>query len=167
MTAGGDKKLVVWDVGANEWKMAPDWQKSDLCQLCKVPFFWNVEQMWQDKKLHVNRQHHCRFTGKVRCLQSLTMSALLLSHLADILRVQAVCDKCSPETSTICTMGFELPVRISTEAKPMLAEADLIGRCRAFPLGNPVTFMKLVNMGGDQVGSRTLPPYFLLGEGYA
>eukprot|EP00035_Acanthoeca_spectabilis_P022150 m.442263 g.442263 ORF g.442263 m.442263 type:complete len:468 (-) comp18777_c0_seq1:137-1540(-) len=127
VTAGGDKKLVVWDVGANEWKMAPDWQKSDLCQLCKAPFFWNVEQMWQDKKLHVNRQHHCRFTGK------------------------AVCDKCSPETSTICTMGFELPVRISTEAKPMLAEADLIGRCRAFPLGNPVTFIKLVNMGGDQV----------------
>eukprot|EP00038_Savillea_parva_P006553 m.164456 g.164456 ORF g.164456 m.164456 type:complete len:470 (+) comp12426_c0_seq1:249-1658(+) len=127
ITAGSDKKILVWDVGTNQWQMAPEWHDSDNCQICEEPFFWNVQQMWDQKKLFVNRQHHCRYTGK------------------------AVCDNCSPNRVTICTMGFELPTRISKAAEPMLTEADKVARCKAFPLGNVATFMKLETMGREQV----------------
>lgn len=125
ITAGSDKKLIVWDVGKHKWTMPPEWSESDTCQLCDVPFFWNVEQMWKEKKVNMIRQHHCRFTGK------------------------AVCDKCSPHRTTICSMGFELPVRVCVEAKPLIKEEDLVPRCRVFPLSGVASVMDLVNMQGN------------------
>eukprot|EP00036_Acanthoecidae_sp_10tr_P010475 CAMPEP_0182924970 /NCGR_PEP_ID=MMETSP0105_2-20130417/8057_1 /TAXON_ID=81532 ORGANISM="Acanthoeca-like sp., Strain 10tr" /NCGR_SAMPLE_ID=MMETSP0105_2 /ASSEMBLY_ACC=CAM_ASM_000205 /LENGTH=472 /DNA_ID=CAMNT_0025062797 /DNA_START=72 /DNA_END=1490 /DNA_ORIENTATION=+ len=127
IAAGSDKKLLVWNVGNDHWQMPPVWNKADNCEACGVAFFWNFEKMWQDRKLQVNRQHHCRYTGK------------------------AVCDTCSPTRTTITTMGFELPVRICKEAEPMITEEDKLPRAKAFPLGNTCTFTRLTTMGAEQV----------------
>lgn len=52
---------------------------------------WNFSKMWENKQLSLRRQHHCRKCGK------------------------AVCDNCSPRTTTYPVMGFEFPVRFCTE----------------------------------------------------
>eukprot|EP00041_Stephanoeca_diplocostata_P008405 m.124944 g.124944 ORF g.124944 m.124944 type:complete len:468 (+) comp17308_c0_seq2:105-1508(+) len=123
VSAGSDKRLVVWDIGGyDDWVQAPEWQKSDNCQLCERAFIWNVSQMWEEKKLSLERQHHCRYTGK------------------------AVCDACSPYRTQIAPMGFEFPVRVCVEAWPDIKEEFKVSRSKAFPLGQNVELMQLVHM---------------------
>lgn len=45
----------------------PEWKESNLCELCKQPFFWNVGAMWNNKAISLKRQHHCRRCGKAVC----------------------------------------------------------------------------------------------------
>jgi hypothetical protein len=45
---------------------------------------------------------------------------------------KAVCDKCSPLRSTICSMGFELPVRVCAAVAAQLTEEDKKPRARKF-----------------------------------
>lgn len=40
--------LMCWDLKPRR-VMAPAWVDNDNCQLCDVPFFWNVKVMWDRK----------------------------------------------------------------------------------------------------------------------
>lgn len=83
---GIDGTQISWDM-ASKRQQAADWAESDSCEACNDPFFWNVKQMWLDKKIGV-RQHHCRACGK------------------------ALCEKCSQNRTTIPKFGYEFhPVR--------------------------------------------------------
>ncbi|VDN04595.1 unnamed protein product [Thelazia callipaeda] len=78
--------LVCWDMIAKRLE-TPEWKKSDNCQLCDSPFFWNIREMWEKKVVGL-RQHHCRTCGN------------------------AVCGNCCNYTTKYPPMGYELPVRI-------------------------------------------------------
>lgn len=39
---------MCWDLKANRI-VAPPWRDSDKCELCDVPFFWNLRVMWDRK----------------------------------------------------------------------------------------------------------------------
>jgi len=122
VSVGMDKMLVVWDMSKGEWKTVPEWTKSDVCQLCSEPFFWNAGKMWEEKKVLMNRQHHCRFTGA------------------------AVCDTCSPHRILIPEMGFETKVRVSIEAEPKVQ--DRTPRAKAFPIKTECLVMKTIEYSG-------------------
>jgi hypothetical protein len=36
------------DVKRNE---TPKWLENSSCQLCHVPFFWNISEMWTQKQI--------------------------------------------------------------------------------------------------------------------
>lgn len=36
-----------------------EWLESDSCQRCGVPFFWNVKQMWSDRKIGFRQVQIC------------------------------------------------------------------------------------------------------------
>jgi len=78
--------LVCWDLKARR-SMAPPWKESDRCEICDVPFFWNLQVMWARKTVGV-RRHHCRICGS------------------------SVCSNCCNYTTTFPSMGFEKPARI-------------------------------------------------------
>uniref|UniRef100_A0A915CUG9 FYVE-type domain-containing protein n=1 Tax=Ditylenchus dipsaci TaxID=166011 RepID=A0A915CUG9_9BILA len=78
--------LMCWDLKANRI-VAPAWQDSDKCQLCDLPFFWNLKVMW-DRKVVGVRRHHCRTCG------------------------QSVCSSCCSNYTVFPAMGFEKPARI-------------------------------------------------------
>jgi WD40 repeat protein len=78
--------LMSWDLNAKRI-MAPAWRDSDKCELCDVPFFWNVKVMWDRKTVGV-RRHHCRTCG------------------------QSVCGNCCNNFASFPAMGFEKPARI-------------------------------------------------------
>lgn len=40
--------LMCWDLKAHRI-VAPEWRDSDNCELCDVPFFWNLKAMWDRK----------------------------------------------------------------------------------------------------------------------
>lgn len=83
---GIDGKMINWNMSVKRTKSV-EWAESNSCQACNDPFFWNVKQMWSEKKIGV-RQHHCRGCGK------------------------ALCEKCSQSRTTIPQMGFEFhPIR--------------------------------------------------------
>jgi len=96
---GVDGTQIVWDMNKSR-EQPPDWAESDSCQACTDPFFWNVKQMWSDKKIGV-RQHHCRACGK------------------------ALCEKCSRNRTTIPRMGFEFnPVRTCLGCYESITQGD-------------------------------------------
>jgi len=78
--------LVCWDLKAKRI-MAPGWHDNDKCELCDVPFFWNVKVMW-DRKIVGVRRHHCRTCG------------------------QSVCGNCCNHFTIFPAMGFEKKARI-------------------------------------------------------
>ncbi|CEF59586.1 FYVE zinc finger domain and WD40 repeat and Zinc finger, FYVE/PHD-type domain and Zinc finger,RING/FYVE/PHD-type domain and WD40/YVTN repeat-like-containing domain and Zinc finger,FYVE-related domain and WD40-repeat-containing domain-containing protein [Strongyloides ratti] len=78
--------FVCWDMAAKRM-MTPEWRNSDKCDLCDVPFLWNVKVMW-DRKIVGVRRHHCRTCGI------------------------SVCGDCCNSTTTFPVMGFEKPTRI-------------------------------------------------------
>jgi hypothetical protein len=39
----------------------PKWLESDNCQICQLPFFWNVRAMWTQKQIGL-RQVNCFFS---------------------------------------------------------------------------------------------------------
>ncbi|CAH0380526.1 unnamed protein product [Bemisia tabaci] len=98
ISGGEDMVVVFWDMNVQR-KETPEWVVSDTCQLCSVPFFWNVRAMMDQRQLGL-RQHHCRGCGK------------------------AVCDKCSHFRSTIPIMGFEFPVRVCQSCHSYLQDVD-------------------------------------------
>eukprot|EP00040_Diaphanoeca_grandis_P005289 m.32205 g.32205 ORF g.32205 m.32205 type:complete len:495 (-) comp16601_c0_seq2:247-1731(-) len=122
ISAGTDKMMIVWSMADGVWKSVPEWSKSEVCQLCSEPFFWNVSKMWEEKKFAMNRQHHCRYTG------------------------MAVCDTCSPHRIIVPEMGFETKVRVSIEAEPQVK--DRTPRAKAFPLKAEVLVMKTITIEG-------------------
>ncbi len=50
ITCSADGHIGVWpmNVKRNE---TPKWVESDSCQICQLPFFWNVRAMWTQKQL--------------------------------------------------------------------------------------------------------------------
>ncbi|EDV21990.1 uncharacterized protein TRIADDRAFT_29458 [Trichoplax adhaerens] len=98
ISVADDGFIVTWkmDVDRVETK---EWLESDSCQRCDVPFFWNVKQMWSEKKIGF-RQHHCRKCGI------------------------AVCAKCSENTSVMPSLGFEFPVRVCNDCYETITDAD-------------------------------------------
>ena len=120
--------LIKWDLTKKRKKCA-EWTESDSCQVntdlitvageisyaqvyftefelefqaCNDPFFWNVKQMWTEKKIGV-RQHHCRSCGK------------------------ALCEKCSKLRTTIPEQGFEfIPVRCCLGCYESITDSDRI-----------------------------------------
>ncbi|CAD5211516.1 unnamed protein product [Bursaphelenchus okinawaensis] len=88
--------LMCWDLNAKRI-MAPAWKDSDNCQLCDVPFFWNVKVMWERKVVGV-RRHHCRTCGT------------------------SVCDNCCNYRTIFPAMGFEKPARICRTCKKKMEE---------------------------------------------
>lgn len=103
-----EKSVVAWNMGAPRIE-SPEWQDSDLCQLCNKPFMWNFSEMWARKSFSLNRQHHCRCCGK------------------------AICAECSPRTSTHPGMGFELPVIMCKECFPTITDAMKTPLARILP----------------------------------
>ena len=93
-----DQKLVVWDMDAKR-RENPQWKESDVCELCKKPFFWNFKLMWELKVVG-KRQHHCRRCGA------------------------AICDECSKNRSQIPVLGHEFQVRICTECTNKISDDE-------------------------------------------
>ncbi|KOB70653.1 putative phosphoinositide-binding protein [Operophtera brumata] len=85
ISAGEDGALGVWEMGVKR-RETPAWKESDLCQICRAPFIWNVRAMMEKKQLGL-RQHHCRWCGA------------------------AACAACSPHRLPLPVMGFEFPQR--------------------------------------------------------
>eukprot|EP00052_Salpingoeca_macrocollata_P007547 m.60699 g.60699 ORF g.60699 m.60699 type:complete len:463 (-) comp16114_c0_seq2:53-1441(-) len=104
---GDDRRVVVWDMAAAR-KPTPDWNESDVCQLCGACFFWNLKGMWEKKEFGLNRQHHCRRCGK------------------------AVCHDCSLRSSTYPVMGLEFPVRMCSACFSETTDSDRKPLARAF-----------------------------------
>lgn len=50
LSAGEDGALGVWEMGVRR-RETPAWKESDLCQICRAPFIWNVRAMMERKQL--------------------------------------------------------------------------------------------------------------------
>jgi WD40 repeat protein len=98
ISGGEDAILVAWNMRCQRVE-TPPWKESDLCELCKKPFFWNLKAMF-DSKILGQRQHHCRSCGR------------------------AICDKCSTKRISIPKMGFEFQVRVCDECGNSAREED-------------------------------------------
>ena len=50
ITCSADGHIGVWpmNVKRNE---TPKWLEGDSCQICKLPFFWNLRAMWSQKQI--------------------------------------------------------------------------------------------------------------------
>lgn len=79
-------QLICWDMRSNR-TVAPAWRDFDKCEICDVPFFWNVKVQFERKVVGV-RRHHCRICG------------------------QSVCQSCCNNFTIFPSMGFEKPARI-------------------------------------------------------
>ena len=137
LSCGDDGALLIWkmdDDTLKKRKQVSKWLESDNCQLCGIPFFWNLREVWQrgtnwiktrqtdeSNGLPIARQHHCRKCGK------------------------AVCGKCSSSTSTLPFHGFELPVRVCSDCAKSITSEELTPLCtpKPFSLGHSVIYMDI------------------------
>eukprot|EP00042_Codosiga_hollandica_P020189 m.64672 g.64672 ORF g.64672 m.64672 type:complete len:459 (-) comp49730_c0_seq1:112-1488(-) len=119
LSAARDGAVIVWDL-ATARVTTPEWAEGNQCQLCKAPFVWNVSQMWANKSVSFNRQHHCRRCGL------------------------AVCDTCSAHRSPLPALGFELPVRVCRTCFPQLTDADTQPHAKFFSSFVAPVHMKVV-----------------------
>ncbi|XP_062521405.1 WD repeat and FYVE domain-containing protein 2-like [Corticium candelabrum] len=133
LSSGHDQKLVVWDMDILRTE-TPSWKDSDTCELCKQTFFWNVKEMWNRKKVDLNRQHHCRKCG---C---------------------AVCDKCSKNSTALPKLGFEFPVRVCNDCYAKVTDADQRSTTMFFDMKHEVKLVyfdptkgHLLTVGSDRV----------------
>lgn len=57
VTCSADGRLGVWPLNVKRHE-TPKWLESDNCQICQLPFFWNLKAMWSQKQIglrQVNR----------------------------------------------------------------------------------------------------------------
>eukprot|EP00039_Didymoeca_costata_P025000 m.12106 g.12106 ORF g.12106 m.12106 type:complete len:501 (-) comp4585_c0_seq1:80-1582(-) len=101
-----EKFIFCWDMTKGR-KPNPIWKESDECQLCKAAFLWNVSKMWDEKKVEMNRQHHCRACGK------------------------AICEACSKDRTLLATMGHETKVRVCSVCIKKVTDAERCRRAKA------------------------------------
>ncbi|KAH7699457.1 Protein WDFY-2 [Aphelenchoides avenae] len=129
-------RLMCWDLKAKRI-MAPAWRDSDRCELCDVPFFWNLKVMWDRKTVGV-RRHHCRTCGS------------------------SVCSNCCNNFTKFPAMGFEKPARICNTCHEKMQkypeQFDLTPLAVANDMRQGVSVMdlkdaqgKLVTVGYDRV----------------
>lgn len=54
ITCSADGHIGVWpmNVKRNE---TPKWLENDCCQICELPFFWNVSAMWTKKQIGIRQ----------------------------------------------------------------------------------------------------------------
>ncbi|CAF0816947.1 unnamed protein product [Rotaria sp. Silwood1] len=100
ITCSADGHIGVWpmNVKRNE---TPKWLESDSCQICHMPFFWNIRAMWTQKQIGL-RQHHCRKCGR------------------------AVCDKCSQTRKALPLLGYETVQRICNDCVQTLKNDETV-----------------------------------------
>jgi len=114
ISVGSSGKVISWDLTKERLETAK-WLQSDSCQVCGEPFFWNLRQMWKDKKMGV-RQHHCRACGK------------------------ALCDQCSNNRTIMPKNGFEIvPVRTCAQCAQNIPEAHKTPTVTHFDLNRTLT----------------------------
>ena len=128
ITSGDDRRIICWDLDVERVE-TPQWNESDTCELCGVPFFWNVAV-----KINANRQHHCRHCGK------------------------ALCDKCCRSRARIPKMGFETDVRVCEECHQSIRSEDLTPLARVYDAKHQVMKMywdeetkQLIKCGRDRL----------------
>ncbi|CAF3922777.1 unnamed protein product [Rotaria sp. Silwood2] len=105
ITCSTDGNIGVWpmNVKRNE---TPKWLESDHCQICQLPFFWNIQAMWKQKQLGL-RQHHCRRCGRAVCHGcSQTRTALPLIGYETIQRICNDCGKVLKNEETVPLAAF-------------------------------------------------------------
>lgn len=58
-----DGHIGVWpmNVKRNE---TPKWLESDHCQICQLPFFWNLNAMWRQKQIGLRQVKYLKFYKK-------------------------------------------------------------------------------------------------------
>ncbi|UJR28285.1 hypothetical protein I4U23_009533 [Adineta vaga] len=100
ITCSADGHIGVWpmNVKRNE---TPKWNESDFCQICHLPFFWNIRAMWIQKQIGL-RQHHCRKCGR------------------------AVCDKCSQTRKALPLLGYETVQRVCNDCVGTLRNDETV-----------------------------------------
>lgn len=98
LSSSEDFSLVAWNMSAKRSE-PPEWSKSDKCERCAKPFFWNFRVMYETKSMGL-RRHHCRNCGK------------------------AICTDCSSRRITVPELGFEFQVRVCDECFPLFNEAN-------------------------------------------
>lgn len=122
-----DKFIFAWDMTKGR-KTNPVWKDSNDCQICSAPFLWNVSKMWEEKKLDLNRQHHCRACGK------------------------AVCEACcSKERSLLATMGHETKVRLCKQCFPKITDAERCRRCKVIECGTKNGLVSFATASGKPI----------------
>jgi len=109
-TYSADGQIGIWPMNVKRGE-TPKWLESDNCQICHLPFFWNIRAMWTQKQIGLRQvknktqscsieivkissffQHHCRKCGRAICDQcSQTRTALPLIGYES---VQRVCNEC-------------------------------------------------------------------------
>lgn len=117
ISAGEDAVIAFWNMDIKRLE-TPEWAKSDCCQRCTKPFFWNIKAMVDQKTIGI-RQHHCRRCG------------------------HAVCDKCSSKRSTIPLMGYEFDVRVCDECHGLITDRDRAPQANFHEARHSVTYMDL------------------------
>jgi len=50
ITCSADGHIGVWPMNVKR-KETPKWNDSDCCQICRLPFFWNIRAMWSQKQM--------------------------------------------------------------------------------------------------------------------
>jgi WD40 repeat protein len=50
LTCSSDGRIGVWPMNVKRSE-TPKWLESDNCQICHLPFFWNVRAMWTQKQI--------------------------------------------------------------------------------------------------------------------
>jgi WD40 repeat protein len=133
LSSGHDQKLVVWDMEISRTE-TPSWKESDVCQMCEDTFFWNVKEMWNRKKIDLNRQHHCRRCGR------------------------AICDACSKHSTSLPKLGFEFPVRVCNDCSAKVTDEDRRSTTMFFDMKHEVTSIyfdptkgHLLTVGSDNI----------------
>ncbi|CAM4880318.1 unnamed protein product [Rotaria socialis] len=100
LTCSADGHIGVWpmNVKRNETTI---WLENDSCQICRMPFFWNIREMWTQKQIGL-RQHHCRKCGR------------------------AVCDKCAQTRKALPLLGYETVQRICDDCIKTLRNDETV-----------------------------------------
>lgn len=50
VTCSADGYVGVWPMNVKRSE-TPKWLESDHCQICHLPFFWNINAMWRQKQI--------------------------------------------------------------------------------------------------------------------
>ena len=50
ITCSADGHIGTWPMNVKRCE-TPKWLESDNCQICHLPFFWNVRAMWSQKQI--------------------------------------------------------------------------------------------------------------------
>lgn len=132
LSGAEDSKIVIWDMDAKR-KENPQWHESDVCDICKKPFFWNFKLMWEMKTVG-KRQHHCRRCGL------------------------AICDDCSKNRSQIPVLGHEFQVRICSQCINKISDDEKASLATFHDAKHPITNMSydehrkyLLTIGSDRL----------------